>query len=61
MSTSVTKNISEISISQPTHTLTITNNNTGNIVTVTPFNNPKNAPGIASNPLTTVSLHFNLP
>ena len=40
MSTSVTKNISEISISQPTHTLTITNNNTGNIVTVTPFNNP---------------------
>ena len=40
MSTSVTKNISEISISQPTHTLTIINNNTGNIVTVTPSNNP---------------------
>lgn len=34
MATSVTKNISEINISQSTFTLTITNNNTGNSVTV---------------------------
>ena len=40
MGTSVTKNISEINISQPTFTLTITNNNTGNSITVQQQPNP---------------------